>query len=135
MTLPNAKPKATGQRGTILVVEDDHDIRVSIRGLLEYDGFRVLSVTNGSAALDLLEHTTPRPSLIVLDLMLPVMDGWQFAERLGRLRPLDSIPIVVMTGYDVQRPPEGAVAVLKKPVNMSALLQLVAHACEPALED
>jgi two-component system, chemotaxis family, chemotaxis protein CheY len=126
-----ANVNATPGRGTILIVEDDHDIRVSIRGLLEHEGYRVLSVANGSAALDLLQDTTPRPALIVLDLMLPVMDGWQFVAHVDRRPSLAGIPIVVMTAYDTTKAPDGVVAVIKKPVNMGALLQLVAHACEP----
>lgn len=124
------QPHAFESRSTILVVEDDHDIRVSVRNLLEDEGYRVLSVTNGRIALDLLERADPAPSLIILDLMLPVMDGWQFAERL-RARPrLADIPIVIMSAYDHPPPPKGTVGFVKKPVDTDLLLGVVDRYCD-----
>ena len=115
-------------RGSILVVEDDHDIRVSVRALLEDEGFQVLTVTDGRSALELLERGD-RPRLILLDLMLPVMDGWHFAERV-RVRPrLAGIPIVIMSAYDDPPPPAGAVGFVKKPLDVDQLLRLVAAHC------
>lgn len=117
-------------RGTILVVEDDHDIRVGVRTLLEDEGFRVWTVTNGRSALDALERASDPPCLILLDLMLPVMDGWRFAELL-RARPrLAGIPIVIMSAYEDPPPPEGVVGFLKKPLNAEALLRLVTPYCD-----
>ena len=117
-------------RGTVLVVEDDHDIRVSVRNLLEDEGYRVLTVTDGRAALDLLEHAKPSPSLIILDLMLPVMDGWQFAERLRALPRLAGIPIVIMSAYQDPPPPEAVVAFVKKPIDSDLLLHVVDRYCD-----
>ena len=117
-------------RSTVLVVEDDHDIRVSVRNLLEDEGYRVLTVTDGRAALELLEHTAPSPSLIILDLMLPVMDGWQFAERLRALPRLAGIPIVIMSAYQEPPPPEAVVAFVKKPIDTDMLLHVVDRYCD-----
>ncbi len=117
-------------RSTILVVEDDHDIRVSVRGLLEAEGYRVLTVTDGASALALLEATTTRPSLIILDLMLPVMDGWHFVAELRRRPHLLGIPIVVMSAYDDPPPPDGTVARVRKPFRTQSLLRLVSEYCE-----
>lgn len=115
--------------GSVLVIEDDHDIRVSVRSLLEDEGYRVLSVANGLAALSLLERTDELPHLILLDLMLPVMDGWHFAERL-RLNPrFANIPVAIMSAYEDPPPPEGAVAFVKKPVVAEVLLRLVSAHC------
>ena len=116
-------------RSTILVIEDDHDIRVNVRNLLEEEGYKVVTVTNGKSALELLERLEPKPCLILLDLMLPVMDGWHFAERLRALPQLAPIPILVMTAYDEPPPPESAIAVFKKPLDVDALLRLVAGHC------
>jgi CheY-like chemotaxis protein len=117
-------------RSTILVVEDDHDIRVSVRNLLEDEGYRVLSVTDGRTALDVLEEADPAPSLIILDLMLPVMDGWKFAERL-RARPrFAGIPILIMSAYDAPPPPARIVGFVKKPIDTDALLRLVERHCD-----
>ena len=116
-------------RSTVLLVEDDHDIRVSVRNLLEDEGYKVLTATNGRSALTLLERADPKPSLILLDLMLPVMDGWTFAAEL-RLRPdLSKIPIMVVSAF-TEPPPPPAVAYLKKPIPQERLLQLVERYCE-----
>jgi two-component system, chemotaxis family, chemotaxis protein CheY len=117
-------------RSTVLVVEDDHDIRVSVRNLLEDEGYRVLSVTNGKLALDLLERAEPRPSLIILDLMLPVMDGWEFAEQLRERPRLARIPILIMSAYDEPPPPEGVVGFVKKPIDAGLLLNVVDRFCQ-----
>jgi two-component system, chemotaxis family, chemotaxis protein CheY len=125
-----ASPHAFESRATVMVVEDDHDIRVGVRALLEDEGFRVLTVTNGLSALDVLERAQEKPSLIILDLMLPVMDGWHFAEQL-RARPrLAGIPIVIMSAYDDPPPPEGVVGFIKKPLNAEALLRMVTTHCD-----
>ncbi|HWE30205.1 MAG TPA: response regulator [Polyangia bacterium] len=117
-------------RSTVMVVEDDHDIRVGVRSLLEDEGFRVLTVTNGRSALDVLERASELPSLIILDLMLPVMDGWHFAEQV-RARPrLAGIPIVIMSAYDDPPPPAGVVGFIKKPLNPDTLLHLVSTYCD-----
>src|SRR3954462_5227726 len=86
--------------GTILVVEDDHDVRVAVRNTLEDEGYRVLSVTDGRRALELLERGAEPPSVNLLDLMLPVMDGWELAARLRASARLCRIPVVVMTAFD-----------------------------------
>lgn len=117
-------------RSTVMVVEDDHDIRVSMRALLEDEGYKVLTVTNGLAALSVLERCAELPSLILLDLMLPVMDGWHFADRM-RLNPrLANIPIVIVSAYEDPPPPEGVLEFLKKPLNTDALLRVVTAHCE-----
>ena len=117
-------------RGTILVVEDDHDIRVGMRTLLEAEGFRVLTVTNGRSALDMLERALEPPCVILLDLMLPVMDGWHFAELLRKRPRLAGIPIVIMSAYENPPPPAGIVGFIKKPVDAEALLRLVTPYCD-----
>ena len=116
---------------TILVVEDDHDIRVSVRMVLEDEGYEVFTVTNGRSALDMLERTTDtdRPCLIILDLMLPVMDGWHFADRLSEDPQLGQIPIVIMSAYESPPPPARAVGFVKKPVDTETLLRMVAQHC------
>jgi CheY-like chemotaxis protein len=115
--------------GTVLVVEDDHDVRVAVRIILEDEGYRVLSVTDGRRALEMLERAvTELPSLILLDLMLPVMDGWEFAARLRSAVRFSRIPIAVMSAYD-RAPPPGIVALLRKPVKPDALVALAERYC------
>lgn len=117
-------------RSTVLLIEDDHEIRVSVRNLLEDEGYRVLTATNGLAALETLRRDETRPCLILLDLMLPVMDGWQFAQALREHKEFAGIPIAVLSAYDAPAPPEGIVGFLRKPVRDTTLLQLVGRFCE-----
>ena len=117
-------------RSTVMVIEDDHDIRVSVRALLEDEGYKVLTVTNGLSALSTLERLAELPSLILLDLMLPVMDGWHFAERMRLNTRLANIPVVIMSAYQDPPPPEGVLGFLKKPVDDEALLRVVSAHCD-----
>src|SRR5205814_8831977 len=90
----------TSQSGCprILVVDDDPDIRDSLREVLEDEGYDVSCVGNGREALDHLKAASPRPCVILLDLMMPVMDGWQFRREQKKLEPeLANIPLVVIT--------------------------------------
>jgi CheY-like chemotaxis protein len=128
--MPSApQPRAFESRSTILVVEDDHDIRVSVRNTLEDEGYRVLSVTDGRIALDLLERADPTPSLIILDLMLPVMDGWKFVEHMRAQPRLADIPILVISAHEAQPPPPDIVGFVKKPIDTDTLLRVVERYC------
>jgi len=107
----------------VLVVEDDADIRDALRTLLEEVGCEVSTANNGSEALDAL-HGRERPQLIVLDLMMPVMDGWTFLERRREDAGLASIPVVVTTAAH-NATAGGVEAVLRKPYDLEDLAALV----------
>jgi CheY-like chemotaxis protein len=121
-------------RPLVLVVDDDYDISEALADALTLLGFRVATAANGAAALAWLERAVELPSAIVLDLMMPVMDG----EELGHLLQADArfapIPIVVLTA---RSHPEliaadlHARAVLTKPVHLfllkSAIADAIAH--------
>ncbi|HVF38937.1 MAG TPA: response regulator [Gemmatimonadaceae bacterium] len=83
----------------VLLVEDDAATRASMRKMLERLGRRVVEAENGQVALSIME--TERPSLIFLDLMMPVMDGFTFADRMRAHPEWRSIPIVVVTAHDL----------------------------------
>ena len=102
----------------ILLVDDDPGVRRSIARFLEFEGFVVVEAGNGLEALTYL-RTGAGASVIVLDLRMPVMDGWAF-RREQRLDPrLEHIPVVVMSGADADRFPElEAAAAFEKPVTM-----------------
>jgi CheY-like chemotaxis protein len=85
--------------GTILVVEDDEVTRQMVRQMLEDDGWAVVTAENGRIGLDRLEEA--KPDLILLDLMMPEMDGFDFAAALRRLDAWRETPILVMTAMDV----------------------------------
>jgi CheY-like chemotaxis protein len=114
--------------GRVLVVEDDHDVRVTVRLTLEDEGYQVDSVTDGRRALEFLERSAQPPDLILLDLMMQGMDGWEFATRLRANPRLRSIPVVIISAFD-ELPPPGIVAFLRKPLKFDALLDLAAQYC------
>jgi CheY-like chemotaxis protein len=86
--------------GMVLVVEDDQPTRELLRRQLQADGWAVTEAANGRAALDALERE-PEPSLILLDLMMPVMDGFEFRAEQVRDPALAAIPVVVFTAKDL----------------------------------
>jgi CheY-like chemotaxis protein len=116
----------------VLVVDDDRDIRECLRDLLVEAGYQVQIAAHGRAALDLL-HQGDRPAVILLDLMMPVMDGMTFRSHQLRDPQLASIPLVLVTasGRPAGELMAGAM-VLHKPLRMKQLLDAVAQACLPA---
>jgi CheY-like chemotaxis protein len=110
----------------ILLVEDDTAIRETIAELLCDEGYRVTSAANGAEALELLE-ASDAPSLILLDLMMPVMNGWELQRALHRDPRLSSIPVVVISASRDAEPrlPTDAAAFLAKPFDAGRLLDTV----------
>lgn len=113
----------------ILVIEDNDDVRDMMAVTLELEGHRVVTASNGREALYLLHHGV-EPCMILLDLMMPVMNGWEFQKAVEREPQLRDIPIVVVsaTGTDVNR--TQAAAVLPKPIDVDKLLDVVEDFCD-----
>lgn len=109
---------------TIVVVEDDEGIRETIAALLEDEGFSVLQAANGVEGLARVRQIDA-PCLILLDLWMPIMNGWQMLEALQRDAELRSIPVVVISAAGELPPPPGAAAFLKKPIRLEVLLETV----------
>src|SRR5437868_965849 len=109
----------------VLVVDDDPVIRAMVGELLEDEGYVVEQARHGAEALELVSRSTP--DAIVLDLMMPVLDGWGFVERVRKLPAGDHVPIVVMSAaHRIQESAErlrraGVSAVLAKPFDSEAL--------------
>jgi len=118
----------------ILVVEDDRDLREILCESLRLEGFGVVGAEHGEAALRHLK-TGARPCVILLDLMMPIMDGWTFREKIGQDRSLAQIPIIVMTAVGGERaklvPSNGT---LSKPLEIGAVVDAVQLFC-PARVD
>jgi CheY-like chemotaxis protein len=121
------RPPLERQRRPIVVVEDDDDIRETYRDVLEGEGYRVLTAANGREALDVLDGLHGAPCLVLLDLMMPVMDGWQFLRTLKKTDKLVSTPVVVVSA--VPQDADGAVRVMRKPVDVDALLETIREYC------
>jgi CheY-like chemotaxis protein len=118
-------------RNCILIVEDDPELRASLADLLQDEGYQVAGAANGQEALKYLSQW-PAPCLILLDLMMPVMNGWEFREKQQQDPALAAIPVAVVTGVrDGQRQMQtlNAVGYFQKPVDLPALLETVAHFC------
>jgi PAS domain S-box-containing protein len=93
--------RGLAEGGTVLLVEDDPAVRRTFRSGLEREGWKVIEAENGRVALEQLAHTTP--ALILLDLMMPVMDGAEFVAELRKVDAWRSIPVVVVTAKDLSR--------------------------------
>ncbi|HKQ70208.1 MAG TPA: response regulator [Polyangiaceae bacterium] len=110
----------------ILVVEDDVTLRDTLRAVLEDEDFPTVGAASGKEALDYLRTKTPVPCLILLDLMMPHMNGWEFYEVFSRDHALPRIPIVVMSAHDGSPAVGGgALKVLRKPLHLDDLLAVV----------
>jgi CheY-like chemotaxis protein len=109
---------------SVLVIEDDHDLRVLLRQALEEAGFQVFSAPHGRGGLEMLRETRPLPSVIVLDLRMPIMDGWQFVEKLRAEEALKELPVIAVTA-DTATPPPGVTHTLRKPFKANRLLELL----------
>jgi CheY-like chemotaxis protein len=116
----------------VLVVEDDPDIRQSLIDALEDHGYGVLSAVNGQDALEKLASADPRPCLILLDMMMPVMDGREFRQEQLRDPELAKVPVVVLSAYRDVAQAAGdlkAHAYMSKPVRLTELMSTIAEAC------
>jgi CheY-like chemotaxis protein len=114
---------------TILIVEDDHDTQQLLSRLLEQQGYEVALAADGREALAYLQSGKP-VSLILLDLMMPVMDGWRFREEQLNDPALASIPVVVTTAVSRAYQREDtlkAAGYVPKPIEPKALLELVSE--------
>jgi CheY-like chemotaxis protein len=115
---------------SILLIDDDADVRVMLRDFLEEAGFVVHTAREGQHALQVLERINP-PDLILLDYKMPVMDGRQFLSMKKRIPKLQTIPVVILSA--ATREWSGAhlevEEVLTKPVDLEVLLNAVNRIC------
>jgi CheY-like chemotaxis protein len=118
----------------VLVVEDDPDIRATLCEALEDHGYSPVPASNGVEALDYLRGSNEKPCLILLDLMMPVMDGQEFRAQQRADQELAAIPVVVISAYrDLEKyATELATECLPKPVRLERLLQTARKHCDGA---
>jgi CheY-like chemotaxis protein len=115
--------------GEVLIIEDEQDARELLGEILRFRDFQVAEAANGAEAWKYLQGSG-RPCLIILDLMMPSMDGREFRALQLRDPGLASIPVVVMSALDPSAAADlGAAAVIQKPLDVLALLELVKSNC------
>jgi CheY-like chemotaxis protein len=114
---------------TVLVVDDDAAVRRALTRFLDLDGFVTAEAENGAAALAYLKNGGPA-SLILLELHMPLMDGWEFRKYQREDPALAEIPVIVVSGAEAFRLHEiEPVAMFRKPARMSDLLKCVRRVC------
>jgi two-component system response regulator CpxR len=115
---------AMGPR-TILLADDDVDMRDMVQQMLEENGYEVIPARTGRQALEFLAtNPRPLPEVVILDLMMPLVTGWQVLEAIQHDPVLAKVPVVVLTAVNEDRP-TGAAAFLRKPFRLEALLETV----------
>ena len=114
----------------VLIVEDDADLRDMMAQLLSLEGFRAATAANGREALEYLRGPEEKPDVILLDLMMPVMDGWEFRRKQQADPAVANVPVIILSALDQSRAAGvPAEAFLKKPLDFDRLLQLVRQYC------
>jgi CheY-like chemotaxis protein len=116
----------------VLIVEDDEDVRDFMDVLLRASGYETMTAANGAIGLEMMQHR--RPCVVLLDMMMPVMDGWTFRARQLADPDLAPVPVIAVTAAfspsDVKARLD--VRCLPKPVDFERLLDEVSGACTPA---
>ncbi|NDJ17486.1 response regulator [Myxacorys almedinensis] len=116
----------------ILVVDDVADNSFLLQALLEFEGYQVDTADNGQAALAKIESAPP--DLVLLDVMMPEMDGYEVACRIRQNHQLDSVPILFVTGYDAVatevKAPVQVAGIIRKPVEIDNLMVQVQTALD-----
>jgi CheY-like chemotaxis protein len=115
---------------SILIIEDDDDIRETLKQVLELEGYQVLVAANGKEGL--VELCRPnRPCLVILDLMMPIMNGWEFLSEKSKDDNLSRIPVVVISAALKLNSVETTqvVKALRKPIDLDSLVTAIKQHC------
>jgi CheY-like chemotaxis protein len=108
----------------VLVVDDDEAVRIVAEAILRADGHEVETAADGEKALGLLAGEPP-PSIVLLDLMMPRISGWDVLEAMAQLPPLAHVPVLVLTGFDELEGLPAHCHVLHKPIDAELLRERV----------
>ena len=133
-TMKVIRERGDGRRGTVLIVEDDVDAREVMQMVLESAGYAVTTASNGLEGVGRL-HLQPRPDVIVCDLMMPVMNGWDFCAAKSRDPEVASIPVVIVSAVAkvASRQPSPGDITLAKPLDIDRFLAAIEQCCSGAL--
>ncbi|MCC6558323.1 MAG: response regulator [Polyangiaceae bacterium] len=138
-----ATPIPPNPRAPVLIVDDEEDVRDSLREVLEEAGYDVYCAGDGKQALELLGRADPSPGLILLDMVMPVMNGQEMLEALKQVHALAAIPVTIVSaskqplpstlgapgGPSASSAPDPGSSYLAKPVDFDALLAIVEKTC------
>jgi CheY-like chemotaxis protein len=127
----NTGATAAEDHGCVLIVDDEEDVRESVRDVVELVGCSALMAASATEALALLAHR--RPCLVILDILMPGMTGLQLLEEIRRTPELSGLSVVMSTSAP-ERAPAG-VMVLPKPLDIDAFSKLMQRRCQCALPD
>lgn len=117
----------------VFVVEDDRDTREVLAEVLAIEGYQVTTATNGQEALELLHSHAVRPSVIVLDMLMPVMSGAELLGHLAHDPELSEVPVIALSGLEPEHcPTEHLLASFIKPVRLQDLLETISTVAPPA---
>lgn len=112
------------EKHTILVIEDDPSIRDILKLALEFEGYGVALASNGKEGLLYLE-TMPLPNMILLDLMMPIMNGWEFMEIFKEQDKFKHIPVLIVSAFSEKAKTIEATAFIPKPVELETLINSI----------
>ena len=135
LTAPAGEEEEPLPRNRILVIDDDLEVRSTFAELLEFANFDVVSASGGAEGLRMLRYD-PRIGLVLLDLMMPEMDGWRFRHAQRADTRLASIPTIIVSGSplgSIIHAELQAADYLLKPVGRDHLVSVVASYCKPRL--
>ena len=113
----------------ILIIEDDSHVCAMMADVLELQGYTITVANSGKEALAQLRRLTPKPCAILLDLMMPEMNGWQFLDHHGSDADIRDIPVIVCSAYHESARAIRPAAVLNKPVQLDDLLTTLDRFC------
>jgi excisionase family DNA binding protein len=131
----NARVRKPARRDhVVMVIDDEALVRDTLGDFLTDEGYRVVLASNGAHALKLLAGATLKPSVILLDLKMPDVDGWQFRELQLRDDNTKAIPVIVLTGTP-NAAVQDAAAVLRKPLRLPVIAKAIATVLEAEQEE
>lgn len=120
---------------SILVVDDDNAIRETLRAILHDEGYTVAVAANGREALEQLEAAPAPPALCIVDLVMPVLNGWELCAALAERPTLSRVPVLLISAnsHIDEHHPVGleTVHVMQKPIRFDRLLEYVERYCRP----
>ncbi len=126
-----SEPAFSSDTPCVLVVDDEEDVRETLREVVEMTGCTALLAANGAEALELLQQR--RPCLIILDLLMPVMTGTEFIEATRRQPELAALPIVISTSAPARAP--AGFSVVAKPIDIEKVWDYIRRACRSPEDD